>query len=217
MTVRVVVEVAPKKSFVSALDWPGWSRGAKTPELALTAFVDYGPRYLRVAERAGVELAPPASIDDLEVVERLEGGSSTEFGIPSIPAASEEDLRPAELDRSVAILRAVWAAFDAAADEARGVMLATGPRGGGRTLEKMIGHVREAEVAYLGQLGSKPPPDPDDLGAVRAAFLATLLARVRGEPVPNPRNTKKPWSPRYAIRRSAWHSLDHAWELEDRS
>jgi hypothetical protein len=25
------------------------------------------------------------------------------------------------------------------------------------------------------------------------------------------------WSPRYAIRRSAWHSLDHAWEILDRS
>jgi len=25
------------------------------------------------------------------------------------------------------------------------------------------------------------------------------------------------WPARYAIRRTAWHVLDHAWEIEDRS
>ena len=24
------------------------------------------------------------------------------------------------------------------------------------------------------------------------------------------------WTPRFALRRSAWHALDHAWELQDR-
>ena len=24
------------------------------------------------------------------------------------------------------------------------------------------------------------------------------------------------WTPRYFVRRAAWHVLDHAWELEDR-
>ena len=85
----------------------------------------------------------------------------------------------------------------------------------------MIGHVLEAELAYLGQLGSRPPERPSDpergLAVVRDAFLETLKARVAGDPLPNPRNTKRPWSPRYAVWRSAWHTLDHAWELEDRS
>jgi len=27
----------------------------------------------------------------------------------------------------------------------------------------------------------------------------------------------KRWPPRYAARRIAWHALDHAWEIEDRS
>jgi len=119
------------------------------------------------------------------------------------------------------LLEAAWASFDAAARAARGVRLTTGPRGGGRSREKMIGHVLEAELAYLGQLGSRPPERPTDaeqaLPVVREAFIATLRARVAGDPPPNPRNTKRPWSPRYAVRRSAWHSLDHAWELEDRS
>ena len=25
------------------------------------------------------------------------------------------------------------------------------------------------------------------------------------------------WPPRYAVRRVAWHALDHAWEMEDRT
>ena len=25
------------------------------------------------------------------------------------------------------------------------------------------------------------------------------------------------WPPRYAVRRIAWHALDHAWEMEDRT
>jgi hypothetical protein len=51
---------------------------------------------------------------------------------------------------------------------------------------------------------------------VRREALETLDAIVHGRPLDNPRNTKKPWAPRYFVRRSAWHALDHAWELEDR-
>jgi hypothetical protein len=53
---------------------------------------------------------------------------------------------------------------------------------------------------------------------MRAVFVETLAARARGEEAPlNPRRTKPLWVPRYAIRRSAWHALDHAWEIEDRA
>ena len=82
----------------------------------------------------------------------------------------------------------------------------------------MTAHVLEAEVAYLGALGSKPPKGAakDEMAAVRKAALATLDAVANGRPVDNPRNTLHPWSPRYFVRRSAWHALDHAWEIEDR-
>jgi hypothetical protein len=85
----------------------------------------------------------------------------------------------------------------------------------------MRSHVLDAEVAYLGQLGSRPPALDGDLEErmerVRTALVATLTARVRGDELPNPRRTKTPWSPTYAIRRIAWHALDHTWELEDRT
>ena len=216
MRLRVALEVAPKKTFASALDWPGWSRSGRTEDEAVAALLAYADRYAAVARRARIRFALPKA-GDVEVVERVDGGSGTDFGVPSVAVSSEsQELSAKDLRRLTSLLRGAWSAFDEAAQAARGRTLTTGPRGGGRQLEKMIGHVRDAEAAYVGQLGSRPPAEAT-LGALRDQFVATLTARVRGEPVPNPRNTKKPWSPRYAVRRSAWHSLDHAWELEDRS
>ena len=53
--------------------------------------------------------------------------------------------------------------------------------------------------------------------AMRETALAALEARAGGKPIDDPRQTKRLWSPRYTVRRSAWHALDHAWEIEDRS
>ena len=85
----------------------------------------------------------------------------------------------------------------------------------------MVDHVRDAEVSYLSKLGSRAPaasdrPAAERLSALRAAFVAAVTAIANGEPVPAPSRTQKLWSPRYAVRRTAWHVLDHAWELEDR-
>jgi hypothetical protein len=220
MPTRVVLEVAAKRSFASALEWPGWSRGGRTPDDALAALAAYRPRYARVAKHAKVPFDVEA---DLEVVERVRGGSGTDFGVPGTAAKEERAaLAATELERLVALLRATWSAFDAAAKAAIGVELTKGPRGGGRELEKIIGHVREAEAAYLGQLGARPPRAADEppdapMRLVRAALVEALSDSVAGRPFANPRNTKRPWSPRYTIRRSAWHVLDHAWEIEDRS
>jgi hypothetical protein len=56
------------------------------------------------------------------------------------------------------------------------------------------------------------------MAAVRAVALAALTERARGVPPPeNPRRRAGYWSVRYFVRRSAWHALDHAWEIEDRA
>ena len=155
---RVVLEVAPKRSFASAIDWPGWSRGAKTEDEALDALLAYAPRYAVVAKRAKAAFRPPKTERGVEVVQRQKGGSGTEFGVPGVAAAAErEPISAADLERLIALLRASWATFDAAAKAAEGVSLSLGPRGGGRQVPKMIEHVREAEAAYAHQLGTKAP------------------------------------------------------------
>ena len=218
-TIRIVLEVAPKRSFASAIDWPGWSRAGKTPDDALDALLGYAPRYAKVARHAQVMFRPPASVRDFEVIQRLRGGGGTEFGVPGEPARVEaEPLSTAELERLVGLLRAAWATFDAAAKKAEGVALRLGPRGGGRQVPKMVEHVREAESAYLHQLGSRAPSgSAGTMAALRRGFVTALTARATGNEVPDPNRVKKPWSLRYAARRSAWHALDHAWEIEDRS
>jgi len=222
MTVDAVLEVAAKRSFASALDWPGWSRGGKSPDDALAALVAYGPRYAAVAQRAGLAFDVPTGADGITVTERVRGGGGTEFGIPSTPARAEEEPIGDDLDRLVSLLRAVWNTFDDAVEAARGHRLSTGPRGGGRDLSRMVDHVRDAEVAYLSKLGSRAPavsdrPPRERLEALRTAFVDALTAITAGEPVPTPSRTQKLWSPRYAVRRTAWHALDHAWELQDRT
>jgi len=213
---RVVLEVAPKRSFASAIDWPGWSRGAKTADEALEALLAYAPRYAPVAKRAKVTFSPPATERGIEIVERQKGGAGTEFGVPSSTARPESDPLPTrELNRLIALLEASWATFDAAARRAEGKTLTLGPRGGGRQVPKMIEHVREAESAYVHQLGTKA--SGQSMPELRRSFVEALRLLAGGEALPTPNMVKKPWMPRYAVRRSAWHALDHAWEIEDRS
>ena len=221
MTVAAILEVAAKRSFASALDWPGWSRGGRSPDDALAALVAYGPRYATVARRAGLAFEIPTAVDGIRVIERVRGGGGTEFGIPSTPARAEEEPITDDLDRLVALLRAAWGTFDEAMAAVDGRRLSTGPRGGGRDLARIVDHVRDAEVAYLSKLGSRAPaasdrPPAERLAALRDAFVGALTAIAEGEPVPTPSRTQKLWSPRYAVRRTAWHVLDHAWELQDR-
>lgn len=223
MAVRTVLEVTAKRSFASALDWPGWSRSGRSPDEALANLLRYATRYAKVARRARISFAVPSSIDELEVVERLTGDKTTEFGAPSAVAAADGESPPAgELARLVALLEAAWARFDAAARSAEGVTLATGPRGGGRSLEAMRSHVRDAEAAYLARLGSRAPSaSEEDAGKpmrlLRRRFVEAVNAVAAGEPLPEPSRTRTRWPVRYSIRRAAWHVLDHAWELEDRA
>ena len=47
---------------------------------------------------------------------------------------------------------------------------------------------------------------------MRSAVLDVLGGPSDGSPL----NDRK-WPPRYAAARIAWHALDHAWEIEDRT
>lgn len=210
-SILVLVETTPKKVFVSALDWPGWSRGAKTEGAAVEALLAAAPRYAKVAAAAGHPLETNDVV--IEVVERVEGNASTDFGIPAIIAdADRSPVDAAGAERLATLVEASWAELGevaAAAPEA----LRKGPRGGGRDRSKVVQHVIDAEAAYAAVLGRKHAPSDDAaVVAMRADILAILRQPSDGSPIAGRR-----WPPRYAARRIAWHVLDHAWEIEDRS
>lgn len=210
-TIRVFVETMPRKVFVSALDWPGLSRGGRTEDAAVEAVLAAAPRYAKVAAAAGFSF----SADDLaiEVVEHAIGNASTEFGVPAIIA--EADRAPVDdvrAERLAALVEASWAELDRIAAKAP-EELRKGPRGGGRDRLKVIAHVVDAEAAYAAVLGRKHAPGgAAAVAAMRADILNVLRQPSDGTPIAG-----RKWPPRYAARRIAWHVLDHAWEIEDRS
>jgi len=210
---EVTVERGAKRVFAGANAWPGWCRGGRTEEAALEALLAYGPRYAKAVGRRRLGYVAPTDVDRFRVVERLTGNATTDFGAPGV--APRSDGRPVdeeEARRLAAIMKACWSALDRAAAAADGHALRTGPRGGGRQLAAIVEHVANAEVAYLSKLGARPPA-----GDARATIVAVFASRARGElPERTPRSGVL-WTPRYFMRRAAWHVLDHAWEIEDRS
>jgi hypothetical protein len=168
-------------------------------------------------------LVVPADAAAFSIAARLKGTPTTDFGAPDAAAPGDrEPLQAASLRRAQAILKACWRAFDEAARVAAGHKLTVGPRGGGRDLDAIVRHILEAEAAYLGRLGSSFGLDEhaelqSEQRRLRAGVLAGLAAAARGEiPARGPRGGQR-WRPRYFVRRVAWHLLDHAWEIEDRS
>jgi hypothetical protein len=152
------------------------------------------------------------------VVERLHGGAGTDFGAPEVaPSIDAERMTEDDLRRSTAVLRACWRAFDAAVRAAEGRTLRTGPRGGGRSVEKIVAHVLDGDRAYLSMIGARLGllDGEDALPRARAAIVDGLTSAVRDGVPPSPRGGRR-WTPRYHVRRAAWHTLDHAWEIEDR-
>jgi hypothetical protein len=221
--IAVYLEIGSKRVFAGALDWPGWCRSARDEDGALQALVTYAPRYRDAMGTVASGLSDPTNASVLKVVERLTGNVGTDFGVPTLaPSGDERPVGDAELDRLVRILEESWAAFDAAAAAVSGVTLRKGPRGGGREVEAMVAHVMESDLAYLTSLGSayRKPRDADsatEAPLLRLAIVETLSSRAHGEPLPPTRRSSPVWSPRYFVRRSAWHALDHAWEIEDRA
>jgi len=220
--VPIYLEVGARRTFASAVDWPGWSRGGRNEQEAVAALLAYGDRYGAVVKPVVASFKVPKDPSAFDIVKRLKGNAGTDFGVPSLGLPTDRAPVPAaELVRLTRVLEACWNKFDRAAMAAKGLELRKGPRGGGRDLDKIAAHVVEADQAYIAQLGARPPKAPAGGAAPPAvlhdAMLDALRARARGLPVAEPRNTKKPWTPRYFARRVAWHVLDHAWEIEDRA
>jgi hypothetical protein len=204
----VYLEVGKKRVFACAFDWPGWTRSGRDEASALDALLASLPRFRLVTKEAG--LAAPS--ERLVVVERVPGSASTDFGVPgAIPSRDADLLTATDARRWADLVRAVWTVFDRTVAGAP-AELRKGPRGGGRDRDKIVEHVTGAEAeAYAPRIGVhlKPPAigDATALEVCRSALLEAIQHPVE----------EAKWPPRYAARRIAWHALDHAWEIEDRS
>lgn len=219
-TISVYLEVGSQRTFAAALDWPGWCRAGRDESAALAALLAVAPRYARVLHAASIDFQVPSAVSAFEVTERLKGNATTDFGAPGqVPSSDSHPLGDKELRRLQSILQACWRDFDTTVAEAAGVVLRLGPRGGGRPLDGIVAHVREAEKSYLSSLGGKVLPTEGlqpSLESIRQDILHALEASARGEiAARGPRGGIR-WSPRYFTRRAAWHILDHVWEIEDR-
>ena len=172
----------------------------------MAALAEYAERYERALAVAGRRL--PRGAGRLEVVEHVSGDGGTDFGVPGKWCALDlRPLRSADARRLADIVEASWRVLDEVVTAAPAV-LRKGPRGGGRDRDQIADHVVDAEQAYFGKVSLR--------GADRTTFAGGL--RAARDPVPEPANARaKPWPWRYAARRVAWHALDHAWEIEDKS
>ena len=103
----------------------------------MAALAAYGPRYFPVAAAAEASL-PAGLAGDVEVVERLPGSTTTDFGAPGTGGAA--DARPLSLEagrRLASRVSAAWGFFDQVAGHAP-LELRTGPRGGGRDRDQIV-------------------------------------------------------------------------------
>jgi hypothetical protein len=219
MPVRTVIERGPKNRKVVAfsIDWPGWSRGAKSAELAVETLESYRQRYRPVARGAGLSQAFEAA-GPLEIVEDRVGTGSTDFwGISYAPSSFERGpMDTEELERKIALLRACWAFFDGVAARVSPEMR-KGPRGGGRDRDTIIRHtIRVESEEFAMQLGLRIPEraalSPEGLRQHRESYITAMRAYNAGEIARRMRS----WTLPFLIRHSAYHTLDHGWEMEDK-
>jgi hypothetical protein len=218
MPIRTVVERGPKgkKAAAFAVDWPGWSRGAKTPELALETLESYRERYRPIAVAAGMADEFDAA-GPLDVAEDRVGPGSTDFwGISFAPSSFEDEpMDDTELERKIGLLRACWAYFDAVAARVSAEMR-KGPRGGGRDRDQIIRHtIRNESEEFAKRVGLRIPEcgalTPQGLRDYRETYVAAMRAYNAGEG-----KRMRSWNLPFLIRHSAFHTMDHAWEMEDK-
>ncbi len=213
---RVMLEIGPKvkQTVAVASDWPGLERGAKTEEAAMARLQAYLPRYAPVANLAGMgaEFAVIATID---VVERYQGTGSTDFwGISfAFSGIDRQVVSSAALERELTLLQACWAFFDVVRARVS-AELQKGPRGGGRDRDRIVRHTLGTEQDWAAKLGVRPSEGAlltdEGLRAHRDAYCAAIRAfHAQGK-------LARTWPLRYLIRHTAFHTLDHAWEMEDK-
>ena len=213
---RVTLEIGPKGKQVVAVapDWPGLARGAPTGAAAIDRLRAYVPRYAPVAQLAGMDAAFAASTA-VDVVEHYPGTGSTDFwGISFAFSSSDRQAMARDAwERELSLLRACWALFDAVRARVS-AELQRGPRGGGRDRDQIVRHTLATEQDWATKRGVVTPQaallSEEGLQAHREAYGTAMRAlHAQGK-------RARSWPLRYLIRHTAFHTLDHAWELEEK-
>jgi hypothetical protein len=214
---RVAIEVGPKgkKLVAVAADWPGLERGAKSEAAAVVLLDNYRSRYATVAKLAGLADEFAASTRT-EVIERYPGVGSTDFWGISFAFSSMDQRRVSvtELERELTLMQSCWSYFDTVRQRVSEEMK-KGVRGGGRDRDHIVRHTFAVEQDWAKKLGIRVPEDAvvldtkglkafrrDYCDAIRTFHAEKKLART--------------WPLRFLIRHTAFHTMDHAWEMEDK-
>ncbi len=213
-----MLEIGPKGRKVAAVapDWPGLERGAKTADAAIERLLSYLPRYARVARLAGMDAEFAAVTTTIDVAEQYPGTGSTDFwGISfGFSNIDRQDMPSGELARELTLMQACWAFFDEVRSRVS-AELQRGPRGGGRQRDQIVRHVvRTEQEDWAKKLGLLMPqgvmPTDEALAAQREAYCTAIrMFHAHGK-------MARTWPLRYLIRHTAYHTLDHTWEMEDR-
>jgi hypothetical protein len=217
--IRVTLEIGPKHKKVVAIapDWPGLERGATSGEAAVERLLSYVPRYVTVIKLAGMKSAfQDTTIAD--VVEQYPGTGSTDFwGISfAFSSIDQQAMSSEELERELTLMRACWEFLDDVRSRVSAEMQ-RGPRGGGRDRDRIVRHAFAAQLDWAKMLGIRTPLEEmltdEGLKAHRDAYCTAIWdyhsqGKLAGK--------MAKWPLRYLIRHTAYHSLDHAWEMEDK-
>jgi hypothetical protein len=212
---RVMLETGPKGKRVVAVapDWPGLERGAKTEQAAIDRLLSYLPRYAPVAKLAGMEAAFAAS-PVVDVVEHYPGIGGTDFwGISFAFSSIDHQVMSGEaLEYELTLMRACWTFFDAVRARVSAEMQ-RGPRGGGRDRDHIVRHTLSVERDWASGVGVATRDDAlltnEGLRTYRDAYCQAIRDyHAQGK--------QAKWPLRYLIRHTAFHTLDHAWEMEDK-
>lgn len=213
---RVTLEIGLRGKKVAAVapDWPGLERGAKTGEAAIERLQSYLPRYAQVAKLAGMD-GKFGAMTTLEIVEQYPGTGSTDFwGISfAFSSIDGQPISSGELERELTLMQACWAFFDTVRLRVSAEMQ-KGPRGGGRDRDHIVRHTVANEMDWATKLGlpnlySENLTD-EIVSTHRDAYCNAIREfHAKGKMARN-------WPLRYLIRHTAYHTLDHAWEMEDK-
>jgi hypothetical protein len=168
-----------------------------------------------VAKLAGMD-AEFAAMTNVDVVEQYQGTGSTDFwGISfAFSSIDRQDVSGEDLEREMTLMQACWTFFDDVRSRVSAEMQ-KGPRGGGRDRDRIVLHVLATEQDWANKLGvgteqGARVTDAKGLKAYRGAYCAAIRTfHSEGR-------MARTWPLRYLIRHTAYHTMDHAWEMEDK-